>query len=127
MRITNWSGAAVAACVLIAGGCAREADWREHFSDHPALVAAVPAGATVLSVRQDQFEGSGEMLVEARLRLPPGAEPRAWLRGLEAACRRRGQRVEVSPDRVDLFDPSVSVVYRPSENAVLLVRSVSRE
>jgi hypothetical protein len=129
MRITAWpvvwllgSGA------LSVTGCRDEADWREHFSEHPAVVASVPEAAAVLGVQRDRFEGSGGgELLEVRLRLPASTPARAWLRKLESACRRRGERVETSVDRVDLFDPPVSVVYRPTENVLLLVKSVARE
>lgn len=113
---------------LCAAGCRHAEDWREHFSGHPAVVASVPEATAVLSVQSDRFEGSGGgELVEVRLRLPAGVAAREWLRQLESICRRRGERVEVSADRVDLFDPPVSVVYRPAENVLLLVKSVASE
>lgn len=129
MRMTAWSFVWLLGCgTLSATGCRNAADWREHFSGHPVVVASVPETAAVLSVQRDRFEGSGGgELVEVRLRLPAGLAPREWLRQLESACRRQGERVEVSPDRVDLFDPPVSVVYRPAENVLLLVKSVARE
>lgn len=110
--------------VLLAGtllcGCAKEVDWRDQIHGHPEVLQALPAGVKLV---EQSGEGANKEagIAEVRIRFPASVDELTWLSSLRTTLQGSGQRTDVAPGRVDLFNPPLSIIYREDSDEVLLV------